>query len=325
MKVQIATIAAAIYILSTIPVMAAAGTNEKTTFDGDLRIRYDARNVDGAPTDDIAKYRLRFNITSKLTDKLSLTARFSNGENEFSKMDGKLFWDHYYLTYKLPAYTVKAGRQDIKLFENLAANTTAWAGESTDNVAYAMFEGVMATGKYGSLDTTAFFGKMSNRAAVNKFDLQGIVLGTKADKVKLGAAFVGVGDAGTGHHFDRNFVSLNANTTVNKMYFGVEYVTGLDIAPQDSAWAAVLAYGGLKNVGDMYYKLEYRDVECGALVKNLTDRWKSSKQDYTFWSIEANKQLTKNAAGRIYYENYDFSTGKKKDENTLRGELVLKF
>lgn len=332
MKKQISAVLAAAFIMSTAASVLAAPVTDlvnKTTFNGDIRVRYDIVSKDnGTPDDDIMKYRLRLNVTNKLSDKLTANLRFTNGENEFGQKDGKFVLDRYNLSYKSPDYKLVIGRQDIQLFEGLAVNLTKWAGEDTKDNRLAALEGLTATTKFGDVNATAYFGQITDQkpydaATGNKFDTQGLALSTNIEKVNVGVALVEVG-APQGTNFDKKFTTFAANTQLTKdLYFGTEFVSGLN-ADKDQAWTALLSYGKLQNVGDVNYQVQYKDVDRNALQKYNTDSWKSSSKDYTFWSVSAIKKLANDLEGKLYYENYDYNNGGT-DQNTTRLDLVVKF
>lgn len=335
MKKQIAAALAVAFVMSSAASVLAAPVTDlvnKTEFSGDLRVRYDNYSKDGVPDDIISKYRLRLNLTNKLSDKATLNLRFTNGENEFGEKDGSFLLDRYYLTYKIPDYNFVIGRQDVKLFEGLAVNSTTWAGTDYLNNRFGSLEGLTATTKLGDVKATAYFGQISDQnpyngstTTPNKYDTQALAFSSTIDKVNVGVGFVEV-NASHENNYDKNFsiFALNSKLTED-WYLGTEFVTGLN-SDKDGAWLAYLTYGALKNVGDVFYEFKYKDVERGALQKYYTDSWKSTSQDYTFWSVGATKRLAKELDGKLYYENYNYSTpGTKPDEHTTRLELLFKF
>lgn len=333
MKKTVAAALAVAVAMSTAAAIAApvSGKGDDIIFSGDLRVRYDVVDNDaGMDDDNIAKYRLRLNLQSKLTDYLTLNLRFSNGENEFSKADDKLIFDRYNLVYKKPKYSMIIGRQDVKIFDGLAVNTVTWAGEDTADNPYAALNGLTASTKFGKVQATAYVGEISdNRAfnnsasAPNDYDTYALVLSTKLSKVNVGVAFVDVSESQKAVDVDKNFTIFAVNSQLARdWYLGTEFVSGLN-SVKDNAWQVCLNYGALKNVGDVLYELKYKDVERNALQKYYTDSWKKPGKDYTFWSFGATKRFATNFDGKLYYEDYDYSTGP--DQNTTRLELLYRF
>ncbi len=335
MKKQIAAVLAVAFVMSSAATVLAAPVTDlvrKTEFNGDLRIRYDIYAKDGFPDDNINKYRLRLNLVNKISDKVTLNLRFANGENQFGDKDGRFLLDRYYLTYNIPNYNFVIGRQDVKLFDGLAVNSTSWAGTDYVDNRFGALEGLTAKTAFGKVKATAYFGQISDQNAYNhsatspnKYDTQALAFNTAVEKVNFGLALVEV-NASQGYNYDKNFTVFNVNSKLTKdLYLGTEFVSGLN-GDKDKAWQAYLAYGALKNAGDVLYEFKYKDVERGALQKFYTDSWKSSSQDYTFWSVGATKRLAKELDGKLYYEDYNYSApGAKPDEHTTRLELVLRF
>jgi hypothetical protein len=309
MKKQIAAALAAMFVMSSAAAVMAAPVSDltdKTTFNGDIRVRYDM--VDAAGVDnDTAKFRARINTKYQLTEKTDLSARLVVGEAKVTDNSNlETAFDLYALNYKGEQFGFSMGRQDATLsWVGLGANTT-----DTDGIGALKYKGLKSTAKFDTVTLTAYNGEFDQDAGTADTTKSANIYSIAA---KVGPANVGVAQV---NYKTGEYLSVFADTTVGAAKLGAEFVDNSDT--DGSAWKVKLAYGAAKK-GEFLYEADYRDVDANAMLTSTSKQ--AGTADYTQWSVGVSTELDKNVVGKLYYEVKEVTT----DTKTLRAEVVAKF
>lgn len=235
---------------------------EKSRFDfgGDIRARYEFKDnwpekgkatVSGA-SEDYLRFRTRVWGDARLADELSIRLRLANEFRQYrnspddhkQEFPDEIYLDNLYATWKGEGFSVKAGRQDIKL----GAGRVVADGTPGDGSRSAFFDAVMATVDFGgtsALDLIGTWNHYRNDLAVgdtegNLYDMTKIKSGDPYSKMDEGGliAYATIGEY-EDLPFDLYWIYKVEEDFASKkeMYPGREFHTvGVRLMPAINDW-----------------------------------------------------------------------------------------
>ncbi len=307
-------------------------------FSGDLRLRYEYQDKDDKMNQGRARFRLRFNVKTKIDDNWSLGFRLASGsgndptstnqsmDDNFSE---KNIWiDRVFATYRQGGFTFTGG----KMANPFVTTDILWDSDINPEGAAEHW----SFGKYGYITLAQMV--LSENSSASDAYLVAVQGGLKFGIISVNLAYYSFNnyvenapalrgnlfENGTGFSLIDLLVKIHA--TGNLSFWG-EYVANADANrtastgnTEDTAIGIGLSY----RYQDWKFKIKYADIEPNAVIGTFSD------SDFGFsnrkgYKIAVERRLRKKVVLAVVFFDTKQSTDNKNEAKAVQFDLKLKF
>jgi Putative porin len=344
------------------PVAAMADGEEQHWTDrielsGDLRLRYEGIDEEGADNRGRGRFRLRFGASSLVNDDLEVVLRFaSGGDNPTSR--NQTFDDGFSskdigleLAYAdwspLQGLHLIGGKMKNPLYRAGSA-PLIWDGDLNP-------EGIAMSYSKGMLFGTLANFSVEERSSSDDSLLQAVQVGTRFEfggdsKLTVGAGYFAYSNTtgnepfydgdplGNSVDIDGNYVYDYKDTEAFAQFdsqiagwpwsvYG-QWVQNREVDEENTAYAIGARFGSAREKGEMEFSWTYMDIEADAVIGTFNDSdFGGGGTDHSGHMIKGKYVLSKNVAfAASYFSNeVDRFQGTAHDYNRIQLDLELDF